>query len=185
MDDRIDNDLWDEDNLQGGGRDSDDDEEEEEDDDELSRYSPRQLAKLIVENGDVVYTYMWDSGGPGIGGGVDEVFCWKDKYAVRSSESYHPYGPYDSLEEAISAHNLTDVYSAMTEIDCSGMDPRELAEQILFQDDLTEVYINGERWYLTEDGEIRCESDDFEEELEEGEKEADEDEEDEGSDASQ
>ena len=56
------------------------------------------LREVLFEEGDMVFSKDWNSGGPGAGAGSELVYMWRKYYWAVSSES-ELSGPYESFEE--------------------------------------------------------------------------------------
>lgn len=82
--------------------------------------------EAIVESGERVYSLSWDTGGPGGGAGAEHVYALDGLYAVVLDDG-ESFGPYQSLQEAISEHEqLSWVGPATTEIESSELKTAEI-----------------------------------------------------------
>jgi hypothetical protein len=109
------------------------------------------LVDQITEKGTVVYSLEWDSGGLGAGAGEESVYEWNRQFAVTSLDYCEP-GPFNSLEEAITANSLLFVNSATVSITCSLWSAPKLAKQLECDEDGCRVSINGQLWIYSEKG---------------------------------
>jgi hypothetical protein len=109
-------------------------------DDDLDDYD---LVDRILDEGEVVFSHHWDSGGPG-GSGAEEVYHWNGKF-LYSSLDLDPEGPFDNLGEALGAADLLTVTEATTRINCSALSAVELVGR-LECDEEVEIRINGQPW---------------------------------------
>jgi len=110
------------------------------------------LSELILEEGEIVYSLQWDSGGPAAGAGYEVVYKFRDSYWTHSDYEGLS-GPYDSLAEALS-DTFTTVTSATERIRCSELSSDEIVERLEPYDlECTKrIVINGEDWVVTPEG---------------------------------
>jgi hypothetical protein len=111
--------------------------------DDVTDLDPEELLDQIVENGRVVFSHEWDSGG--LGAGTETIYCWKGQYAVDSLDTGSS-GPYDALEDALDENDLLVVTSATTEISCPALSATRLAEMLSGEEDGHVIEINGQPW---------------------------------------
>ncbi|MDF1845502.1 MAG: hypothetical protein P1U77_29180 [Rubripirellula sp.] len=104
----------------------------------------------IVKLGRIVLFHHWDSGGPGIGAGVELVFSHDGKFAVHSEDD-GSFGPFDSLTEAIEQTDVLGLTEASTRIEGESL----AVIQIL---DLLKMYCDGDQPLLDVNG-TTCEFD--------------------------
>jgi len=81
---------------------------------------------VLTEEGEVVFTHEWDSGGPGIGGGVECIYELAGRFYYPCEHCPDMIGPYDSLNEAVESDQLLTVNSATKVIESSYHDDEEL-----------------------------------------------------------
>jgi hypothetical protein len=117
--------------------------------DDVTDIDPEELLDQIIENGKVVFTHDWDSGGLGAGAGSETVYCWKGQYAVDSLDN-GPCGPYDALEDALDENDLLVVTSATTGITCPALSAKKLTEMLSCEEDGYVIEINGQDWVYRE-----------------------------------
>jgi hypothetical protein len=110
---------------------------------------PEDPCEEIIDNGEVVFSHDWDSGGLGAGAGCETVYRWKGRY-VASSEGNEPSGPYDTLEEALKQFDLLTVTSATTSINCPLLSAKKLAAMLSCYEDGHVIEINGQPWVYHE-----------------------------------
>ena len=110
------------------------------------------LSELILEEGKIVYSLQWESGGPAAGAGYEVVYKFRDSYWTHSDYEGLS-GPYDSLAEALS-DAFTTVTSATERIRCSELSSDEIVERLEPYDlECTKrIVINGEDWVVTPEG---------------------------------
>jgi hypothetical protein len=115
------------------------------------------IADYIISEGELVFSHEWDSGGPGAGAGVEQVYHWNGQFAIFSADLGNS-GPFATLDEALADQDLLMVTSATTRIDCSLLTAKELARRLQCDEDGYQVVLNGERYaYREEAGEFqRC-----------------------------
>jgi hypothetical protein len=111
------------------------------------------LSEIIHEQGDVVFSLAWDSGGPGAGAGVDCIYKYRD-YFWRLDD-FGLAGPFSDFEDALWGEYIA-VSSATESIECSEWSTEELIQKIkpIGLDDNVNITINGEGWQLDPDGNI-------------------------------
>ena len=107
-------------------------------------------AEKIIKHGKAVLSYYWDSGGPGAGAGVEQVFCFKERYAV-ASEYEGSLGPFDSLLQAIEKTNILSISDASERIECESLSVAQII-------DLLQMYCDGDEPVLDINGQA-CEFD--------------------------
>lgn len=104
-----------------------------------------QINQYIIDEGEVVYSLEWDSGGPGAGAGENKVCHWKGKFASSSDSGYE--GPFDTLDEALESNSCLCVTTATYNIESSMLSAKEIAKRLeCFANDGYVVQINGESW---------------------------------------
>jgi len=110
------------------------------------------LSELILEEGEIVYSLQWDSGGPAAGAGYEVVYKFRDSYWTHSDYEGLS-GPYDSLDEALSDAFKT-VTSATERIRCSELSSEEIVELLepYVLECTKRIVINGEAWVVTPEG---------------------------------
>jgi hypothetical protein len=107
--------------------------------------SSEQIRQCILDEGDVVYSLEWDSGGCGIGAGEEMVRHWKGKFV--SSSDNGDEGPFDTLDEALESNGCLAVTSATMCITSSMLSAKEIAKRLeCFGEDGQPVQINGQDW---------------------------------------
>ena len=117
-----------------------------------TRYCSEVLSEIILEEGEIVYGLLWDSGSPGAGGGCEAIYKFKDCYW-----SYSDYeglkGPYYCLDDALSSA-FTTVTDVTESIRCSELSSKEIAERLEPYDleHTKRIVINGEDWVVTPEG---------------------------------
>ena len=104
------------------------------------------MAKLgnIIEDGDVVCSHQWDSGGPGAGSDSLNVYRLNDSYAAISDEG-EALGPFDTLTEAIADSDALCITEASSAIECSELEVKEIIGLIksYCDGDMPTLLING------------------------------------------
>jgi hypothetical protein len=101
--------------------------------------------RKIIDEGELVFSYEWDSGGPGAGACTDEIYELNNQYAI-SSWDPGDAGPFATLDEALQEYDLLLVTSATISIDCPVMSDEDLARILVCDEDELKVQINGENW---------------------------------------
>jgi hypothetical protein len=112
------------------------------------------LKELILEEGKVVYSLFWDSGGPGGGAGSETIVKFKNQYwAFTGSAEF--FGPYDAMEYALSSEFIT-VTEATQSVYSSELSAEEIAELLEpFEIEYTKrLIINNKDWVITTEGEF-------------------------------
>lgn len=104
----------------------------------------------ITRQGEVVLSYYWDSGGPGAGAGVEQVFCLEGYYAV-ASEYEGLLGPFDSLIQAIEETKILSIGDSGERIECASLSVAQII-------DLLQMYCSGKEPILHINGQT-CEFD--------------------------
>jgi hypothetical protein len=110
------------------------------------------LSELIIEEGEIVYSLQWDSGGPAAGAGYEVVYKFKDYYWAYSDYE-ELSGPYSCLDDALS-YTFRTVTDVTERIRCSELSSEEIAERLEPYDlECTKrIVINGEDWVVTPEG---------------------------------
>lgn len=104
-----------------------------------------ELTDRIIDEGKVVFSHDWDSGGPGAGAGSEQVYLWERRFAICSLDTGNA-GPFGSLDEALQEQDLLTVTGATTSIHCSMLSSKELVKRLECDEDGYEIEINGESW---------------------------------------
>ena len=107
-------------------------------------------AAKIIKRGEVVLSYYWDSGGPGAGAGVEQIFCFEGCYAV-ASEYEGLLGPFDSLIQAIEETKILSIGDSGERIECASLSVAQII-------DLLHMYCSGNEPILLINGQT-CEFD--------------------------
>jgi hypothetical protein len=112
------------------------------------------LSELILEEGQIVYSLQWDSGGPAAGGGYEVVYKFRGYYWTHSDYE-GLQGPYPCLNESLSAA-FTTVTDVTESIRCSELSSEEIVERLEPHDlEYTKrIVINGEDWVVTPEGDF-------------------------------
>ncbi|MDB4634108.1 hypothetical protein OAG76_01755 [Rubripirellula sp.] len=103
-------------------------------------------AEKIIKHGTAVLSYFWDSGGPGAGAGVEQVFYFKEHYAV-ASEYEGPLGPFESLVDAIEQTTILSIGDASEKIECDSLSVTQII-------DLLHMYCSGNEPVLEINGQV-------------------------------
>jgi hypothetical protein len=85
----------------------------------------------MVENGKIVYSFYWDSGGPGAGADVEAIYKYDGKYCLRLSFEDEVI-VYDGLEEALDAGELFLVNEATVSIESTEIPSEELIKKLTY-----------------------------------------------------
>lgn len=106
-------------------------------------YAREEFKTTVTDDGELVFTNNWDTRGPGAGTGTESVSRWEGQFYAWSADIGFN-GPYPTLREALSAHEMLSVTSATTSIWCSLMTTDELLEELYICDDYPpdEITIN-------------------------------------------
>lgn len=108
----------------------------------------------VLEEGELVYSLYWDSGGPGAGAEYESVYLWEGQYFAVLSYEEEMQGPFATLREAIEACELTYVNEAVEAIDSTELRAAEIAALLRTdaETSLQRLTINNEEWQRTDDG---------------------------------
>ncbi len=110
----------------------------------------------VIEEGELVYSIAWDSGGPGAGADAECVFRLGSRYAVVLSFEDDPSGPYFTLVDAVKATELDWVTDATTEVTSTKLSAAEIAAMLRCEEAPSfSIHINAENWRLDQDGKFR------------------------------
>ena len=85
----------------------------------------------LFENGEIVYSVYWDSGGPGAGADVEAIYKYDGKYCLRLSFEDDVF-VYDRLEEALDAGELFFVSEATVSIESTEIPNEELIKRLKY-----------------------------------------------------
>ena len=117
--------------------------------------SDQELGERISEQGERVFSIHWDSGGPGIGAGVDSIYKFKNQYW---NYSFHNEvsGPFHSLTEAMEFPDFFGVTGATECIYCAQFTAPEVVSRLEIYDAEPghRVQINDEEWEVSLDGKL-------------------------------
>lgn len=98
----------------------------------------------IIEEGKIVLSHQWDSGGPGAGADAINIYRLGDQYATISDQEEH-LGPYETLAGAITESDALSVTDASTSIESEEMSVEEILESLkcFCEDDPPSLTVNG------------------------------------------
>lgn len=113
------------------------------------------IDEYIYDKGRMVFSYLWDSGGPGAGAGAATVYEVHGMY-VMGADDVGLIGPFDSVDEALKSFfdggaRSIGVNGATTHISCETWTDEELIRRLDFWPDADQgsIEINGRAWRLT------------------------------------
>lgn len=112
------------------------------------------VSNHIFRQGRPVFSFNWDSGGPGAGAGGETIYEWRDTYFGLSGDFYGPAGPFDTLDEALEGlvemrqPGKIYVNGATVEIRCELWSDEELIGRLAVAPDSTpeKLKVNGRVW---------------------------------------
>lgn len=109
----------------------------------------------IIENGELVFSHFWDSGGPGAGAETETIYRFQGLYYPLLSYS-EGLTSYDSLADALKDSELNVVNEASEEL----IFPPHLAGEILpllqyIGEDEKVILINGDNWHASPSAGLR------------------------------
>ena len=111
------------------------------------------LIDLIREDGEIVYTQDWDTGGPGMGAQTDVIFKYRDKYWLEWASGVS--GPRDEIIKVFPEPYIA-VTGATESIACREMDADEIIKYIkpIDLEDKVRITINGNEYNVFPDGKV-------------------------------
>jgi hypothetical protein len=123
-----------------------------------------ELWERIKDEGEQVWTVEWESGGCGIGGGVEAAYLFHGRYYVVHSEDEltdepgpEPVETFATLKEAVEAGGLNYVTTATLSI-TTNLPAAEAAAMLeVLEEEVEGVMINGSVW-VYEGGRFRLDT---------------------------
>ncbi len=112
------------------------------------------LEGRVLEEGEDVFSLVWDADRPG-GSGVVSILRWHDAYYYKAEEG--TFGPFANLHDALEWSELDTLSSVTVSITCSEMNSEALVSLLTLRDGEEpgfRVEINGEEWTFGEDGNL-------------------------------